>query len=223
MNESDIKEQICEVGYNLWARGMVAANDGNISVLLDDGTILTTPSGVSKSKLRPELICRMTADNEQVYCPEGFRPSSEFRMHLRCYSERPDIRAVVHAHPPTATGFACAGIALDDYSLSEAVMFVGSVPVAPFGLPGSEEVPDSIVPYLPYHDTILLANHGALTVGVDLTQAYYRMETLEHYAKTALTARLLGGAKEIPEDKIKACCDLSKGYPIRHPGYRKYN
>ena len=217
------KKLICEIGYDLWQRGFVAANDGNISVMLDDRTILTTPSGVSKKYLKPDMICRMTAGNEVIYCPDGYKPSSEFKMHLRCYKERPDIRAVVHAHPPTATGFACAGIALDDYSLSEAVMFLGSVPVAPFALPGSEEVPESIVPYLPFHDAILLANHGALTVGTDLTQAYYRMETLEHYAKTALSARLLGGAREIPADNVQACCDLAKEYPIRHPGYRKYN
>ena len=217
------KKKICEIGYDLWQRGMVAANDGNISVKLADGTFLTTPSGISKKSLRPEMLCCMTLDNEIVYCPEGLRPSSEFKMHLRCYKERTDIGAVVHAHPPTATGFAVAGIPLDDYSLSEAVMTLGSVPVAPFALPGSEEVPESIVPFLPHHDAILLANHGALTLGIDLTQAYYRMETLEHYAKTLLAARLLGGEKEIPADKVQACCNLSKGYPLRHPGYRKYH
>lgn len=217
------KKRICEVGFDLWQRGMVAANDGNISVLLDDGTILTTPSGVSKKLLRPEMICRMTAENDVVKCPDGLKPSSEFKMHLRCYKERPDIRAVVHAHPPTATGFAVAGIPLDDYSVSEAVMTLGSVPVAPFAVPGSDGVPESIAPFLQHHDAVLLANHGALTVGVDLTQAYYRMETLEHYAKTLFTARLLGGEKEIPADKVQACCDLSKGYPVRHPGYRKYS
>ena len=223
MDIERIKEQICEVGYDLWQRGFVAANDGNISVKLDEGRIVTTPSGISKKSLRPEMLIIMDGDNNIVYCPEGYKPSSEFKMHLRCYRERSDVRAVVHAHPPTATGFAAAGIALDDYAVSEAVMFLGSVPVAPFAIPGSDEVPESIAPFLPFHDAILLANHGAVTVGADLTQAYYRMETLEHYAKTALTARLLGGAKEIPSEKIEECCDLSKGYPIRHPGYRKYN
>lgn len=223
MGINDIKKQICEVGHDLWQRGMVAANDGNISVLLDDGTILTTPSGVSKKLLRPEMICQMTANNEIVFCPESYKPSSEFKMHLRCYKERPEIRAVVHAHPPTATGFAAAGIPLDDYSVSEAVMTIGSVPIAPFAIPGSDEVPESIAPFLENHDAVLLANHGALTVGTDLIQAYYRMETLEHYAKTLLTARLLGGTKQIPDEKIKETCDLSKGYSLRHPGYKKYS
>ena len=223
MGINDIKKQICEVGYDLWQRGMVAANDGNISVMLDDGTILTTPSGVSKKLLRPEMICQMTADNEAVFCPEGCKPSSEFRMHLRCYKERPDIRAVVHAHPPFATAYAVAGIPMDDYSLSEAIMFLGSVPVAPFAVPGTEEVPESIAPFLKDHDTVLLANHGALTVGVDLTQAYYRMETLEHYAKTSLAVKILGGSKELPREKIDECCKMAEPYPIRHPGYKKYS
>lgn len=223
MDEIRIREQICEIGHDLWLRGMVAANDGNISVLLDDGTIITTPSGVSKKLLVPDILCRMTMENEIVFCPDGYKPSSEFKMHIRCYRERPDIRAVVHAHPPTATGFAVAGIPLDDYAVSEAVMTLGSVPVAPYAVPGSDEVPESIAKFLPYHDAILLANHGAITVGTDLIQAYYRMETLEHYAKTALTARLLGGARQIPEDKLTETCELSKGYPVRHPGYKKYS
>lgn len=223
MELNDIKEQICDIGYDLWFRGFVAANDGNISVKLKNGTILTTPSGVSKRSLKPEMLCEMDIDNNVIFCPPGYKPSTEFKMHLRCYKERPDIKAVVHAHPPTATGFAAAGIALDDYAVSEAVMFLGNVPVAPFAVPGSDDVPESIAPFLANHDAVLLANHGALTVGVDLTQAYYRMETLEHYAKTALVTKILGGAKQIPEDMIGACCDLAKGYPIRHPGYKRYN
>ena len=219
----ELKKKICEIGYYLWQRGMVAANDGNISVMLDDGTILTTPSGVSKSRLMPKMICRMNAENEIIECEEGYRPSSEFKMHLRCYKERKEIKAVVHAHPPFATAFAVAGKALDDYSLSEAIMTLGSVPVAPFAVPGSEDVPESIAPFLQYHDAILLANHGALTVGVDLEQAYYRMETLEHFAKTSLVARLLGGAKELPRNKIDECCEIAKAFPIRHPGYKKYS
>ena len=219
----EIKKKICEIGYDLWERGFVAANDGNISALLDDGTIITTPSGVSKKSLKPEMLIIMSKDNEIISNPSGMKPSSEFKMHLRCYKERPDIKAVVHAHPPTATGFAAAGIPLDDYAVSEAVMTLGSVPVAPYAVPGSDDVPESIAPFLAYHDAVLLANHGALTVGIDLTQAYYRMETLEHYAKTALTARLLGGAKHIPDDKLKETCDLAKGYPVRHPGYKKYS
>ena len=221
--EYKVKEQICEVGHLLWELGFVAANDGNISVKLDDGTFIATPTGTSKRILKPEMLIKMNADNEVIFCPEGYKPSSEFKMHLKCYKDRPDIGAVVHAHPPVATGFAISHIPLDQYTMPEAIIFLGSVPIAPYGTPGTTEVPDSIEPFLPDHDTILLMNHGALTVGVDLTQAYYRMETLEHFAKTSLVARLLGGAKELPRDKIDECCEIAKSFPIRHPGYKKYS
>ena len=223
MTEYEMKQQICEVGHLIWQLGFVAANDGNISMKVDDNTFLTTPTGTSKRILTPEMIIKMNADNEVIECPEGYRPSSEFKMHLRCYKERPDIGAVVHAHPPTATGFAIAHIPLDDYTMPEAIIFLGSVPIAPYGTPGSQEVPDSVAPFLAEHDTILLMNHGALTVGKDLTQAYYRMETLEHFAKVSLVARQLGGAKELPKEKIDECCEIAKAFPIRHPGYKKYS
>lgn len=223
MNETQIKQAICEVGHNLWQLGFVAANDGNISVKIDDNTFLTTPTGTSKRILTPEMIIKMNANNEVVERHPDFFPSSEFKMHLGCYKARPDINAVVHAHPPTATGFAIAHIPLDEYSMPEAIIFLGSVPIAPYGTPGTQEVPDSVMPFLPDHDTILLMNHGALTVGTDLTQAYYRMETLEHFAKVSLVARQLGGAVEIPRDKIDECCEIAKNFPIKHPGYKKYS
>ena len=112
---------------------------------------------------------------------------------------------------------------LDDYTMPEAIIFLGSVPIAPYDTPGSVGVADSIIPFLAHHDTILMENHGALTVGVDITQAYYRMETLEHFAKVSLVARQLGGAHDLPMDKIQECCDIAKSFPIRHPGYRKYS
>lgn len=218
-----MKQQICEVGHLIWQLGFVAANDGNISMKIDDNTFLTTPTGTSKRILTPEMIIKMNADNEIVECPEGYRPSSEFKMHLRCYKERPDIGAVVHAHPPTATGFAIAHIPLDDYTMPEAIIFLGSVPIAPYATPGSQGVPDGVAPFLAEHDTILLMNHGALTVGKDITQAYYRMETLEHFAKVSLVARQLGGAKELSRENIDECCEIAKSFPIRHPGYKKYS
>lgn len=223
MTEYEMKQQICEVGHLIWQLGFVAANDGNISMKIDDNTFLTTPTGTSKRILTPEMIIKMNADNEIVECPEGYRPSSEFKMHLRCYKERPDIGAVVHAHPPTATGFAIAHIPLDDYTMPEAIIFLGSVPIAPYATPGSQGVPDGVAPFLAEHDTILLMNHGALTVGKDITQAYYRMETLEHFAKVSLVARQLGGAKELSRENIDECCEIAKSFPIRHPGYKKYS
>ena len=222
MTEKEAREKICEVGHNLWQLGFVAANDGNISVKLDDDLFLATPTGTSKRILTPDMLILMNSKNEVVHCPDGYRPSSEFKLHLRCYEERPDIGAVVHAHPPTATGFAIAHIPLDDYTRPEAIIFLGSVPIADYDTPGSVGVADSIIPWLQDHDTILMENHGAVTVGVDITQAYYRMETLEHFAKVSLVARQLGGAQDLPMDKIEECCEIAKSFPIRHPGYKKY-
>ena len=158
--------------------------------------------------------------------PECYKPSSEIKMHMRCYEVRDDVGAVVHAHPPTATGFAVANKPLDEYSMIETVLTIGSIPVTPYGTPSTSEVPDAITPYLPEHDVLLLQNHGALTVGCDLITAYYRMETLELYAKISLNAYLLGGAQEIPRDKIDQLLELRENYyhiTGRHPGYKKYS
>ena len=152
---------------------------------------------------------------------DGYRPSSEIKMHLRCYKERDDVGAVLHAHPPTATGYAVAHIPLDRYTMIETVAAIGSIPVTPYG---TYEVPDAIAPYLQEHDVLLLANHGALTVGADAITAYYRMETLELFAKISLTAHLLGGEKEISRENIDKLIELRKYYGItgRHPGYKHY-
>ncbi|MBR2282875.1 MAG: class II aldolase/adducin family protein [Ruminococcus sp.] len=225
MNISEVKDQICDVCHKMWQLGWVAANDGNVSVSLGDGTYIATPTGVSKSFITPDILVRINDKGEVIEGAEGRRPSSEIKMHLCCYRERPDVGAVVHAHPPTATGFAVANIAIDDYSMIESVIAIGSVPVTPYGTPSTDEVPEAIKPYLPYHDVMLLQNHGALTVGADLITAYYRMETLELFAKISLNARLLGGAQEISRENIDRLCSMRAQYGVtgKHPGYRKYN
>lgn len=224
MTEQEARVMICDIGKRLWQLGFVAANDGNISVRLDDNVVLTTPTGVSKSLLTPEKLVLVDMDGNILKEGEGTKPSSELPMHLICYKARPDVKAVVHAHPPTATGFAIAHIPLDDYSMPEAIIFIGSVPIAPYGTPSTQEVPDSVLPLLGDHDVVLLENHGALTVGVDLMSAYYRMETLEHFAKVSLVARQLGGAKELNDKQIEDCINLRKKFnvPGKHPGYKKY-
>ncbi len=226
MDEKLIKEQICDICHRMWQLGWVAANDGNITVKLDDGNFLVTPSGTSKSFITPELIIKVDKDGNILEDVPGYKPSSESLMHYRCYQKRDDVGAVVHAHPPTATAFAVAGIHMDDYIMPESVLALGSVPIAPYGTPSTNEVPDSIEPFLEEHDAILLQNHGALTVGADLLTAYYRMETLEMWAKISLNARLLGGAQEISMENIDTLMDLRVNrYNItgRHPGYKKYN
>lgn len=221
-----VKEQICDVCHKMWQLGWVAANDGNVTVKLADGTFLATPTGVSKSFITPETLLHIDAEGSILEGEPGYRPSSELKMHLRCYQERADVGAVVHAHPPTATGYAVAGKSLDEYSMIETVVAIGSIPLTPYGTPSTQEVPDAIAPYLAEHDVMLLQNHGALTVGADLLTAYYRMETMELYAKISLNAHLLGGAKEIPGFQIDKLLDLRENYyhvSGRHPGYKKYN
>ncbi|MGG7144695.1 class II aldolase/adducin family protein [Clostridium nigeriense] len=224
MKHMEIREQICDVCHKMWQLGWVAANDGNVSVKLDDGTFLVTPTGISKSFITPEKILQINSDGDIIEASEGYKPSSEIKMHLRCYTERDDVRAVVHAHPPTATGFAVAHLDLDRYTMIETVVSLGSIPITPYGTPSTSEVPDSIAPYLSEHDAVLLENHGALTVGSDLINAYYKMETLELFAKISLTAHLLGGEKEISRENIDRLIGMRKDYGItgRHPGFKRY-
>ncbi len=220
-----IEEQICDVCHKMWQLGWVAANDGNVSVQLSDGTFLATPTGISKSFITPDLLVHIDREGNVLKAAAGLRPSSEIRMHLRCYKEREDVHAVLHAHPPAATGFAVANVPLDEYSMIETVIALGSIPVTPYGTPSTYEVPEAIAPYLGEHDAVLLQNHGALTVGADLLTAYYRMETLELFAKISLNARILGGAKEISKENIDRLISMREGYGVtgRHPGYKKYN
>lgn len=223
--EQQIKEQMCDVCHKMWQLGWVAANDGNVTVKLDDDTFLATPTGISKSFITPEKIVKIDRDGNVLEGQEGYRASSEIKMHLRCYTEREDVGAVVHAHPPVATGYAVAHKSLDSYNMIETVIALGSIPVTPYGTPSTYEVPDAIAPYLGEHDAVLLMNHGALTVGADLITAYYRMETLELFAKINLTATLLGGAKEISRENIDRLISMREGYGVtgKHPGYKKYS
>lgn len=224
MEYMETREIMCDICHKTWQLGWVAANDGNLSVKLPDGNFLATPTGISKSFITPEKLVIIDKDGKVLEAENGYRPSSEIKMHLRCYQEREDVGAVLHAHPPTATGYAVAHVPLDRYTMIETVAAIGSIPVTPYGTPSTYEVPDAIAPYLQEHDVLLLANHGALTVGADAITAYYRMETLELFAKISLTAHLLGGEKEISEENIQKLIDLRKYYGItgKHPGYKHY-
>lgn len=224
LNHKELRNQICDVCHKMWQKGWVAANDGNVSVKLSDGTFLVTPTGISKSFITPEKLVQIDKSGKILSAEEGYRPSSEIKMHLRCYQEREDVGAVLHAHPPVATGYAVANRPLDEYSMIETVIALGSVPVTPYGTPSTEEVPEAIAPYLEEHDALLLQNHGALTMGTDVITAYYRMETLELFAQISLNAHLLGGAQEISRENIDRLISMREGYGVtgRHPGYKKY-
>jgi len=217
----EIKDQICDVCHKMWQLGWVAANDGNVSVRLEDGTFLATPTGMSKSFITPDKLLRIDAKGNVLEGAEGLRPSSEIKMHLRCYEKRADVNAVVHAHPPAATGFAVAHRPMDMYNMIEDVAAIGAVPLTPYGTPSTTEVPDAIEPYLNDHDVMLLENHGALTVGSDVITAYYRMESLELWAKITI---ILGGSYDIDRKNIDKLINLRSYYKItgKHPGYRKF-
>lgn len=221
----ELRDEICDVCHKMWQLGWVAANDGNVSVKLPDGTFLATPTGISKSFITPEKLVHIDKEGNILDGLEGYRPSSEIKMHLRCYAEREDVGAVVHAHPPVATGYAVANIPLDEYSMIETVIAIGSVPVTPYGTPSTNEVPEAIAPYLGEHDVMLLQNHGALAVGSDVLTAYYRMESLELFAKISLNAHLLGGAQELSRENIDRLISMREQYKVtgKHPGYKKYS
>jgi len=197
--EWELKRLIVDIGQRIWQRGYVAANDGNISVRLNDKELLTSPTGVSKGFMTTEMIIKVDNEGKVISGNSKYRPSSEVKMHLEVYKERPDIKSVVHAHPPFCTSFAVAGIPLDKCVLPEAIIIIGSVPLAKYGLPSTMEIPDSIRPYIKTSDAMLLENHGALSFGSDLINAYYKMETLEHTAKIVWNAIQLGNVNVLPE------------------------
>lgn len=224
MDINAIKDQIVDVCHKMWQLGWVAANDGNVSARLDDGTFLATPTGMSKSFITPDKLVRINAKGEILDAADGLRPSSEIKMHLRCYEKRPDVWSVIHAHPPGATGFAVAHRSMDMYNMIEDVAVIGSVPLTPYGTPSTVEVPDAIEPYLAEHDVMLLENHGALAVGSDVVTAFYRMESLELWAKITINAIILGGSYDISRENVQKLLDLRGYYGVtgNHPGYKKY-
>ena len=195
------RERICRVGKLLYDRGYVAANDGNISLLVEPGRLLMTPSGVSKGRMTPDMLLLTDLEGHVL---EGDRhPSSEGKMHLAVYRGRPDVRAVVHAHPPVSTSFAVCRRGLETPDLSELVAGLGTVPcTGKFAMLSTDEVPRSVEPYLPNHNALLLANHGALAWGGDLWEAFDRLETVEHTAKIILHAELLGGGIPLTGEEV---------------------
>lgn len=207
-NEQAIKEQICDIGKRIYNRNMVAANDGNISVKLSDKEFLCTPTGVSKGFMTPEYICKVDEKGEVIEANDGFRPSSEIKMHMRVYASRPDVMSVVHAHPNFATSFAIAGKPLAEPIMPEAVISLGCVPLAPYGTPSTMQIPDSIEPYLNDFDAVLLENHGALTWSDSLLSAYMKMESLEFYAELMYKSKMLGGPTSFTKEQIAELVDI---------------
>jgi L-fuculose-phosphate aldolase len=213
--EARLRDEIVEVGRRLYARGYTASNDGNISARLDAHRLLMTPKSVCKGFMTPDMLC--ITDLGGVKLAGERDPSSEMQMHLEVYRQRPDANAVVHAHPPVATAFAVAGIPLDRAVLAEVVTTLGSVPIADYATPSTRELPEAVAKYVRAHDGMLLANHGALTLGADLFSAYYKMETIEHFANISFVARMLGGERLLSREEVVRLQGLRGMYGIASP------
>ncbi|MFD5018676.1 aldolase [Paenibacillus odorifer] len=210
--EQKLRSQICDIGRNLFNKDFIAANDGNISARLSENEILTTPRAVSKGYLEPHMIVKVNLQGEVLEAAEGYRPSTETKMHLRIYNELPEMNGVVHAHPPYATAFAIKGEALDKMMMPESVIMIGDIPLAEYGTPSTEEIPDSVMPFLGKKTAVLLENHGALTWGTDVMEAYLNMERLEYTAKITFITRMIDGERELPQHRIDELVALRSFY-----------
>jgi L-fuculose-phosphate aldolase len=208
--EEQLRRDLVEFGHRIHQQGFVSACDGNLSVRLDDRRVLATPSGVSKGMMCPEQMVVVDLEGNRL---AGDHPvSSEIQMHLTIYRERPDVSAVVHAHPVTATGFASAGMALDEPICSEIIVTLGAVPLAEYGTTGTPALSESLMPWVHDYDAILLANHGAVSYGCDLLSAYMKMEALEHFAQIVLVTKQLGHREVLGEEEIQKLLEARAKY-----------
>jgi L-fuculose-phosphate aldolase len=201
MQIASLRSDMAEASRHLYDLGFFPGTSGNISVKLPDNSILITPSGMSKKSLEAQCILRTTHEGE-ILESSDFKPSSEIKMHIKSYNTRPDIGAIVHAHPPFSTGLAASGISPDTSILPEALLILGEVPLVEYGTPSTHEIPMKLEPYLKKHNAFIMENHGALTLGKDLAEASHRMETLEFFAKVLFISRMFGGEKKLSNEKI---------------------
>jgi L-fuculose-phosphate aldolase len=199
-SERKYRHEIVRLGSLLHGCGFVAGMDGNLSVRLNRNCILVTPTAISKGMMRPSDLVVVDLEGRKLAGRRNV--SSEIGMHLLIYRLRPDVSGIVHAHPPTATGFAASGLALDRPLICELVVGLGCVPLAKYGTPGTSELADALEPLVPQYDAILMANHGVVAYGADLQSAYMKMETVEHFAKVALVAHLLGHEQPLQADEV---------------------
>ncbi|MBI4576632.1 MAG: class II aldolase/adducin family protein [Planctomycetes bacterium] len=205
-HEASARHAIVDVARRLYDRGLVVASDGNVSVRLPDGNVLITPSGVFKGGLTADQV--LLCDRGGNYLRGPGRPSSEMAMHLACYQERPDVQAVVHAHPPTAVGFTLGGVSLAHCTLPEVIISLGDIPTAAYATPTTYLLPEAIREHVRGHDAVLMERHGAVTLGADPYEAFHRMEQVEHTAKISFVARMVGQVTPLPTDDVKALLEI---------------
>jgi L-fuculose-phosphate aldolase len=219
MSEHEQRHEIVQIGKLLHDNGFIAATDGNISVRLDDRTVLATPTCMGKGRMSTEDLVKVDMSGNRV---GGFRDvSSEIIMHLTIYRMRPDVHAIVHAHPPTATGFAAAGMSLEQALISEVVLSLGSVPLSQYATPGTPELSAALEPFILNHDAILMANHGVVTYAEDLLTAYMNMETVEHFAKIALVTHQLGRQQVLSEENVQKLSAIREKYRAQRMAMKK--
>lgn len=211
--ERELRDDIVQIGRLVHQKGWVAANDGNISIRLDGERILATPTGISKGMMRPDDMIIVDYEGNKV--AGRLERTSEIAMHLTVYNLRPDVHSVVHAHPPVATGFAAAGLSLNKALLPEVVIGLGCVPLAGYGLPGTPALTEPMIPLIPKYDALLMGNHGAVAYGKDVFQAFFRMETVEHFARINFVAEMLGGAKALPREEVSKLFESRGRYGVQ--------
>lgn len=223
--EAGLREEVVRVCRMMWEKGFVAASDGNVSVRLGKQRLLTTPSGVSKGFLSAADVVLIDMDGNPVgSAARGAKPpkpSSEILLHLEVYRQRPDVEAVVHAHPPLAIAFTIAGISLTQCVLPEVIINLGSVPTTAYATPSSPEGPAVIRELIRCHDALIIDRHGSVTVGKSLFDAYMKLEKVEHLAHVTLAARQLGRVSELPPEEVRkliAARRKSLGLPAEYEG-----
>jgi len=219
IDEGKVKAEIVEIATRCYDRGLLVAGDGNISARVGPNRIIATPSAVSKGWMAPEMMCVVDLQGNLLE-PSKYKVSSEWPMHRVIYQSRPDINAVVHAHPPHATGFAVAGLSLSKAILSEVVLTLGCVPLTTYGTPSTSELTDAIEPYLEFHDALLMANHGAVAYADTLERAFNKLETLEHTCKISFIARTLGNENTIPDYAIPKLYEIRERSGVMRPEAR---
>ena len=219
-DELALRQELIEVCRQLYQRGYACGTEGNLSIRLPDGNLISTASQTCKGRIKAsELLLSSPAGDllPSIYQSNALKLSTELRMHLIAYKLRPDIKAIVHAHPCTAVGFTLAGRKLSDCVLPEVVCTLGVIPTAPYATPSTEEMPESIRPFLAEHDAIMLDHHGAITLGADIWDAFYKMETVEHFAQTMLVAELLGGPRSLEAGQLDKLMGIRSVYGLTRP------
>ncbi|MCK5129067.1 MAG: class II aldolase/adducin family protein [Clostridiales bacterium] len=216
IGERKLRRKICDIGQKLYDKGFVVGNDGNISVRINETEILVTPTGISKGYMKPKCLVKMDLDGNIIGGKS--KPSTEVKMHIKAYQLNPNINAVVHAHPPISTAFAVARVPMERPVLAESVINIGIVPVANFAFPGTQGVPDSIIPYVKDYNAVLLANHGLLTWGNDLKQAYFRLESVEQFGRILMLLKQIGTPYEFNAQEIDELMKIRKGLGIESGG-----